>query len=167
MSVRLCPALREVLDSLDPDLRLFAATMGSGLAPQLSRLQPALTPPATSPNGYELASLTLSGEEAFDGLALSACLGAHDAYLAQRGASGSVSLGALAIARILVWAQRAAILGTAPRIQWIGPPARRPEGREGLTLTATCRAVDGASSRSAKAIAILDPPPASPPPAAQ
>ncbi len=158
MSVRLCPALREVLDSLDPDLRLFAATMGSGLAPQLSRLQPALTPSAASSDGYELASITLSGDDAPDGLSLSACLGAHDAYLATRGDPGGISLGALAIARILVWAQRAAILGSAPRIQWIGPPARRPEGLEGLILTATCRASDGTSSRSAQAIAILDTP---------
>lgn len=129
-----------------------------GLREQLVRLAPGLTRAGESgadPSAL-LVSLDLDHEGAPDALSLAACVAAHRAYVTARGRPEGVSAGALAIARLLVWAQRAALLGPAPRIGWIGPAARRPEGdTESLALGARCALeVDGATRR-AEALALI------------
>lgn len=129
-----------------------------GLREQLVRLAPGLTragDDGADPSAL-LVSLDLDHEGAPDALSLAACVAAHRAYVTARGRPEGVSAGALAIARLLVWAQRAALLGPAPRIGWIGPAARRPEGdTESLALGARCALeVDGATRR-AEALALV------------
>jgi hypothetical protein len=81
---------------------------------------------------------------------------AHQAYVGARQAPGGVSLGALAITRLLVWSARAAMLGPAPKVVWIGPPGRAPELAEGqVKLGAHCRAAVDGATRQASAVAIL------------
>jgi hypothetical protein len=144
------------VDALDPELRAGAEAIGMSLAPQLGRLRPGLSKGAAeAAPDVLLVSLTLGPEEGPDPLSMAAVQAAHRAYVRGRGAPDGASLGALALARLLVWAQRAAILGRPPRIAWIGPEARRPEGVAGTAITAACTAeVDGAR-RSARAVAVV------------
>ncbi len=160
MSLQLAPALREVLDATDPDLRAAAQAIGIAVAAQLEPLRPALTRagghPASVP--VEIVSLDLIPEDPPDGLTLVACEAAHQTYVRGRGAPAATSLGALAIARLLVWAQRAAILGRPPTILWIGPVQRRPEGLEGIEIHSACSGLVTGVKRTAKAVAVIQRP---------
>ncbi len=88
-----------------------------------------------------------------------ACIAAHRAYVTARGRSGGVSAGALALARLLVWAQRAALLGRPPRIGWIGPAPRTPEAEGRVALAARAAVKIGDATRRAEAVVLLEPPP--------
>jgi hypothetical protein len=159
MSLQLAPALREVLDETDPDLRAAAQAIGFAVAGQLEPLRPALTRGSgDSPPEVEIVAIDLTPEGPPDGLALVACEAAHQAYVRSRGAPAATSLGALAIARLLVWGQRAAILGTAPNILWIGPAQRRPEALEGIEIHAACSGIVDGAKRTAKAVAVIQRP---------
>ncbi len=126
------------------------------MAPALSKALedgPASEPDAT------LQSLELDHEGDADALCLAACVAAHRAYVTARGRPGGTSTGALAIARILVWAHRAAMLGTPPTIAWIGPAPRLPEaGADQAVLRARCAVTIGGSTRRAEAAAIISAP---------
>jgi hypothetical protein len=160
MSLHLAPALREVLDGTDPDLRAAAQAIGIAVAGQLGPLRPALTRSADDGDGVgiEILALDLGPEGPPDGLTLVSCEAAHQAYVRDRGAPAATSLGALAIARLLVWAQRAAILGRAPTILWIGPAQRRPEGVAGIEIHAACSGMVDGVKRTAKAVAVIQRP---------
>lgn len=157
MSLHLAPALREALDATDPELRGVAQALGLGVAGRLGSLRPALTRGeggAPMPR-VEILAIDLAHEGAPDGLTLAACEAAHQSYVASRGEPAATSLGALAIARLLIWAQRAALLGRTPDVLWIGPSARRPQDLEGIEISASCTgSVDG-TRRSAAAIAVV------------
>jgi len=159
MSMRFIPALQEALDDLDGDLRAPAHAVGLSQAGQLSKLRPAVTPVGSgdlSPD-VEIVALDLDGEGAPDSVSLAACRAAHDSYVTARGAPDGTSLGALALARLLVWVQRAAVLGTPAEVVWIGPPHRRPEDADGFRITASCVAVIDGTRRTAKAQAVVRP----------
>ena len=159
MSLQLAPALREVLDATDPDLRAAAQAIGFAVGAQLGPLRPALTRAGEqSVPAVEIVSLDLVPDGPPDGLTLVACEAAHDAYVRARGAPAATSLGALAIARLLVWGQRAAILGRAPTILWIGPVQRRPEGLEGIEIHSACAGLVAGVKRTAKALAVIQRP---------
>ena len=130
--------------------------IGAGLAPQLSQLRPGLARREDGEPDALLAELDLDREGPPDALSLAGCLAAHHAYVTARGEPGGVSVGALALARLLVWASRAALLGAPPRIAWIGPPARRPDPAPGqFELGSRCVAeVDGVR-REARAVALV------------
>jgi len=158
MSLRFAPALQETLEDLDPDLGGAAHAIGVGLGAQLGRLRPALsqgTDPAAVPD-VEIVSLDLASEGAPDPLSLAAIRAAHHAYVSARGAPDGASLGAFAIARLLVWAQRAAILGATPTVRWIGPIQRRPPETSGIEVHASCVGVVDGTRRTAKALAVID-----------
>jgi hypothetical protein len=156
MGLRLSPEDASALEGLEPELRAAAEAIGLSLGTQLGRLRPGLSKGAAgAAPDVLLVSLTLGPEDRPDAVSLAAVAAAHRAYLRARGAPDGASLGALALARLLVWAQRAAMLGTTPRIAWIGPEPRRPEGVPGTAVTAACTAeVDGAR-RAARAVAIV------------
>lgn len=145
--------------ALDAALRAAAEAIGGGLRPAIADLAPALVAPAESggpePAG-ELRDLDLDHEGAPDELSLVACLAAHAAYVRGRGRPDALSVGALPIARLMVWAHRATLLGASPRLLWVGPVVRAPEpGPDQLLLRARCAvAVDGAVRR-AEAAAIV------------
>ena len=128
-----------------------------GLRGELVRLAPALTRPPEGGGAAEatLASLDLDHEGEPEALSLVACVAAHRAYVTARGDAEGVSAGALALARLMVWAQRAAMLGPAPRIEWIGPAPRRPEPGERVTLSARCALDIAGVTRRAEAIALI------------
>ena len=123
---------------LDPDLRAGAQVIGFSVAARLRDLAPALRPADDSGTEatFVIDTLDLEPVDPADALTLVACLGAHDAYAVGRGRPGAVSAGALALARVLVWATRAEMLGGRPDVRWIGPPARMPDGLEGQVITA-------------------------------
>jgi len=154
MGLRLTPEAASRLEALEPELRGAAEAIGLSLATQLDRLRPGLTPREPGEDAV-LTSLTLEPEGEADDLSLAACVAAHRAYLRGRGEPEGVSAGALALARLLVWGQRAAMLGPAPRIAWIGPEARRPEGTAGLAVTAECAIEIGGARRRARAVAVV------------
>lgn len=158
MGLRLTDAHSERLGALEPEVRAAAEALGVALQPRLGELAPAITRPRQGEGDAEavLSSLDLDHEGEPDPLSLAACVAAHRAYVAARGRPAAVSAGALALARLLVWAQRAAMLGPAPRIEWLGPSPRRPEGMDDrLALTARCALeVDGAVRR-AEALALI------------
>ena len=132
-----------------------------GLRGELTRLAPALTraPDAAAAGAHAtLTTLDLDHEGAPDPLSLAACLAAHRAYVLARGDAEAVSVGALALARLMVWAQRAAMLGPAPHIEWIGPAPRRPEVGDRLELAARCALDLGGATRRAEAVALLTAP---------
>ena len=164
MGLRLTDAHSELIGALEPELRAAADALGAALRPQLASLAPALTRPRQDdPPGAAatLTALDLDHEGPPDALSLVACLAAHRAYAAGRGDAEGVSAGGLALARLLVWAQRASMLGPAPRIEWIGPLARRPEGHDdALALTARCALEMGGATRRAEALALIARPPA-------
>lgn len=130
-----------------------------GLRGELTKLAPALTRAAEGDEPHAtLDALDLDHEGAPDALSLIACMAAHRAYVIARGDPDGVSVGALALARLLVWAQRAALLGPAPRIEWIGPAPRRPEPGDRLSLSARGAVRLGGSLRRAEAVALITPP---------
>lgn len=149
----------ELLGTVEPELRVAAEALGMGLRAELIRLAPALTrPPDGSPEGAHatLTTLDLDHEGAPDALSLAACVAAHRAYVIARGDPEGVSAGALALARLLVWAQRAAMLGPAPRIAWIGPAPRRPaQDTDSLALSARCALEIAGATRRAEALALI------------
>jgi hypothetical protein len=161
MSLRFAPALQETLEDLDPELRGAAHAIGVGLGAQLGRLRPAMSQgadPAAVPD-VEVVSLALASEGEPDPLSLAAIRAAHHAYVSARGVPDGASLGAFAIARLLVWAQRAALLGATPTITWIGPVQRRPAEASGIEIHASCVGVVDGTQRTAKALALIDPVP--------
>jgi hypothetical protein len=162
VGLRLSDAHAERTAGIEPELRVAAEAIGMGLRDQLVRLAPALTRPGEGGEGEPdatLVELDLDHEGAPDGLSLAACLAAHRSYVAARGRPEAVSAGALALARLLTWAQRAAMLGPAPRIMWLGPAPRRPEPEGGqLTLSARCALDVAGATRRAAASALIAPP---------
>ena len=79
-------------------------------------------------------------------------MAAHRSYVAARGQPEGVSAGALALGRLLVWAQRAAIV-------WVGPATRRPEDAEGrLALSARSAVTMAGTTRRAEAVALIEAP---------
>jgi len=163
MGLRLADAQAEMLRGLEPELRMAAEAIGLGLRDQLTRLAPGLTRPAQGGDDREvdavLIELDLDHDGAPDALSLAACVAAHRTYVSARGRPEGVSAGALALGRLLVWAQRAALLGPAPRLVWVGPAARRPEGEdERLALSARCALEIGGRTRRAEALALIERP---------
>ena len=158
MGLRLTDAHSEGIAALEPGLRSAAEALGAALRPQLARLAPGLTRPREGGAGGDalLAALDLDREGEPDALSLAACVAAHRAYVAGRGQADGVSAGALALARLLVWAQRAAMLGPAPEIRWIGPAPRRPDGADdALALGARCSLEMDGATRRAEALALI------------
>ncbi len=158
MALLLPEELRAGVEGLDAELRVAAEALGAGLRGQLLELRPGLaaTEAGQGPPQATLVALDLEHEGAPDALSLAACLAAHRAYLQARSQPDGVSLGALALGRLLVWAQRAAMLGPAPKIAWLGPPARRPEpAAEQFVLGASCVAKMGDRTREARAVALI------------
>jgi hypothetical protein len=149
---------RAGVDALDAELRVAAEALGAGLRAQLMELRPGLMASEgdAAPPEATLVTLDLEREGAPDPLSLAACLAAHRAYVAARDQADGLSLGALALARLLVWAQRAALLGPAPKVAWLGPPNRRPDLAPGqFALEARCVAQVGDRSREARAVALV------------
>jgi hypothetical protein len=158
MALRLPPELQAALDALESDVRLGAGAIGTGIRAQLLRLRPALVRAEQGEADVELRSLDLEREGPPDPVSLAACLAAHRAYVSGRGHPDGVSLGALALARILVWAARASLLGPAPRIAWIGPPGRRPApDAHQVEVAATAVGAIGGVERRARAVALVEP----------
>jgi len=142
---------------LDPDLRAGAQAIGLSVAARLRDLAPALRPAddsRTEPT-FVIDTLDLEPDDPADALTLVACLGAHDAYALGRGRPGAVSAGALALARVLVWAARAEMLGGRPDVRWIGPPARMPDGVEGQVITASVVLTRGDTRARASAAMVV------------
>jgi hypothetical protein len=163
MGLRLADDQAEMVRGLEPELRMAAEAIGVGLRDQLSRLAPGLTRPAEGADDASvdavLVGLDLDHEGPPDALSLAACVAAHRSYVAARGRPEGVSAGALALGRLLVWAQRAALLGPAPRLVWLGPAARRPQEEEGrLALSARCALDIGGRIRRAEAVALIERP---------
>lgn len=162
MALRLDDARTELVGALEPELRAAAEAIGMGLRAELGRLAPGLTRPSGAVDEdapATLLSLDLDHEGEPDALSLVACVAAHRAYVIARGAPEGVSAGALALARLLVWSQRAALLGPAPAMAWIGPAARRPDDTGGnLVLAARCALDMRGATRRAEAVALIAPP---------
>jgi hypothetical protein len=161
VGLRLTDAHSGLVATLEPELRAAAEALGTALQPQLASLAPGLTRPREGePDDAEavLASLDLDHEGEPDALSLAACVAAHGAYVTGRGRAAGVSAGALALARLLVWAQRAAMLGPPPRIGWIGPAPRTPEAEGRVALAARAAVRIGDATRRAEAVALLEAP---------
>ena len=124
---------------VDPDLEAGAQAIAFAVAARLRELAPSLRPAGDggAEPVFDVAEIVLDPDDPADALTLSACLSAHDAYAAARGRPGAVSPGGLALARVLVWATRAEMLGARPDVRWIGPPARMPDDIEGQVITAS------------------------------
>lgn len=159
MTLGLPGEARQAIEALDPELLAAAQALGLGVLPALTKLTPGLTsldPPAAD---VTLERIELEGEGDPDPVSLAAILSAHTAYVRHRGRAEGISTGALSLARLIVWAQRAAMIGgAAPDVRWMGPPARAPESVEGVRLTATAVVTAGGRRHTAKAIAIVAPP---------
>ena len=156
MGLRLSAAQSAALDDLSPELRVAAEALGGGLADQLVDLGPSLT--RGLGDEAALDHLTLDREPEPDPLSLAACLAAHRAYLARRGQTEAISAGALAIARLLVWAARAALIGAAPRVVWIGPGPRCPDPGAGQhRINSDCRLEGAEGAAHARAAALVTP----------
>ena len=162
MPLRLSEAQAEQVGALEPDLRMAAEAIGFGLRDQLTRLAPGLTrPPEGAQADAVLVDLDLDHDGAPDAVSLAAVMAAHRSYVAARGQPEGVSAGALALGRLLVWAQRAALLGPAPKVVWVGPATRRPEDEEGrLALSARSAVTMAGTTRRAEAVALIEAPPA-------
>jgi hypothetical protein len=161
VALRLSEAQAELVGALEPDLRIAAEAIGFGLRDQLTRLAPGLTRP---PEGAEadavLVDLDLDHDGAPDALSLAAVMAAHRSYVAARGQPEGVSAGALALGRLLVWAQRAALLGPAPKVVWVGPASRRPGDEAGrVALSARSAVAMAGTTRRAEAVALIEAPP--------
>ncbi len=156
MALEVTSELGGPLRELDVELRLAAEAIGAAAVPTLLELRPRVAEPEDGV--ATLSSLHLDGEGDPDGLMLAACLAAHGAYVARRGQPDGVSTGALAIARLLVWAQRAAVIGRPLHVEWIGPPARAPKAEDGThRVLARCALSHGPEGavRRAEAIALV------------
>lgn len=161
MSLRLPDELRLGIEALEPELLAAAQAIGLGVLPKLTELKPGLT---DTPAGASAAldALDLDRDGAPDPLSAAAVLAAHQAYVRQRGRADGLSLGALSLARLLVWVQRAAMLGgPSPQIVWVGPESRLPDGLTGTRLVATATITGDGRRRSARAVAIVQAAPAS------
>jgi len=145
------------ISELEPEMRVTAEALGAGMADRLVELAPSLTKDGdNSRPKAEMITLALDREETPDPLSLLACLGAHRAYVSRRGDPEAVSLGALALARLLVWAARATLIGKGPDLIWLGPSARRPEPGIGQhVIAARARARFSSGMREAKAEALV------------
>jgi hypothetical protein len=161
MALRLSEAQAQLVGALEPDLRIAAEAIGFGLRDQLTRLAPGLTrPPEGADADAVLVDLDLDHDGAPDALSLAAVMAAHRSYVAARGQPEGVSAGALALGRLLVWAQRAAMLGPPPKVVWVGPATRRPEDEEGrLALSARSAVTMAGATRRAEAVALIEAPP--------
>jgi hypothetical protein len=160
---RLVLAQAERVEALEPELRIAAEAIGLALRDQLTRLAPGLTRPPEGQGDAAteavLVDLDLDHDGAPDAVSLVAIVAAHRSYVSARGRPDAVSAGALALGRILVWAQRAALLGPAPRVVWVGPAARRPDDSEGrIALSARCAIEIAGTTRRAEAVALIEPP---------
>jgi hypothetical protein len=158
VGLRLAPERQAAVDGLEPELRAAAAALGSGLGPELARRAPGLARAAEGGGEPDalLVELALDREPEPDALTLAACAAAHRAYVTARERPDGVSLGALALARLLVWASRAAILGAVPKVVWLGPPSRRPEpGDDRIALEARCVCEIAGARREARAAALI------------
>lgn len=155
MGIRLADA-PDPAAALDPDLASAARGIGVVVAARLAELAPAIRP-ATGTGEPELVidDISLDPPDPLDPVTLLACLSAHDAYVAARGRAAGASPGALALARVLAWASRAEMLGRAPRIDWLGPPSRRPDDIHGTTITATVRLSGSDGVVRAAAVAVV------------
>ena len=164
MPLRLTEGQAKQVDALEPDVRIAAEAIGFGLRDQLTRLAPGLTrPPEGDEAGADavLVDLDLDHDGAPDAVSLVAVMAAHRSYVAARGRPEGVSAGALALGRLLVWAQRAAMLGPPPKLVWVGPAARRPEDAEGrIALSARSAVEIAGATRRAEAVALIEAPPA-------
>ena len=160
MALRLSEAQAELVGALEPDLRIAAEAIGFGLRDQLTRLAPGLTrPPEGADADAVLVDLDLDHDGAPDALSLAAVMAAHRSYVAARGQPEGVSAGALALGRLLVWAQRAAMLGPPPKVLWVGPATRRPDDEEGrLALSARSAVTMAGTTRRAEAVALIEAP---------
>ena len=162
MTLRLDDALRRQIEALEPELLAAAQAMGLGALAKLAELRPGLT--TTDGSGPpSLEGLSLSAGDAVDpgdAVQAAAVLAAHQAYVRRRGTPDGLSLGALSLARIIVWMQRASMLaGAAPQVVWMGPEARIPDGLNGTRVVATARVVHDGRRRTARAVAVIQPPP--------
>jgi hypothetical protein len=159
VGVRLPDPERAAVDALEPELRAAAEAIGQGLRGRLRELRPGLLRPAEEgapPPEARLDALELEREGPPDPLSLAACLAAHRAYVVARGQADGVSIGALALARLLVWASRAAMLGPPPKLAWIGPAPRRPEPGPGqFPLASSCAVTVEGRLREARAAALV------------
>ena len=135
------PGLPDAAAALDPAVAQAARGIGAAVAMRLVELAPALRPAQDDGSEPDLLieEVALDPPDPLDPVTLLACLQAHDSYVATRGRPTGASPGALALARVLAWAARAEMLGRAPRIAWIGPPARRPDDVAGTAITASVR----------------------------
>ncbi len=144
---------------IDAELRGAAEAIGLAVAIQLDRLRPALMAAQPDEPSAVLVGLTLERDGEPDGITLAACLAAHQAYVARRRRRNAVSAGALALSRVLVWGQRAALLGPSPEMLWLGPPTRRPEEHSGaIEVRATCVLQINGNRREARALGLVRPP---------
>ena len=143
----------------DPDLGAGAQAIGFAVAQRLRDLAPALRP--ADEQGREpqftIEEIVLDPADPADPLTVAACVTAHDAYAAGRGRPGAVSPGALALARVLVWASRAEMLGARPEVRWIGPPARMPADVSGQVVTASVVLACGDQRARAAAALVVAP----------
>lgn len=155
MALRLTEQSARGLEALEPELRAAAEAMGLALLPRLQQLRPGMSAITAGDVDAELSTLAIPQEGEPDPLSLAAVVAAHRAYVRARGAPDGVSTGALAIARLLVWTQRAALLGRPTTLAWIGPEARRPAGVDGVAITATCTVRAGDTARTARAVALV------------
>lgn len=155
--LRLSDELRARRDGLEADVRGGAEALGIAAVAELVRLAPGLTrPEAGQAADAVLVALDLDHEGPPDGASLAACMAAHAAYVRRRGEPDGVSAGALALARLLVWGQRATMLGMPARLDWIGPSARAGAPAAGQhVLTARCALDMGGRVRRAQATAHL------------
>jgi hypothetical protein len=161
VALELPPEVQAGLDALEPDLRAAAASIGLAVQAELVTRKPALlrTEGGSGAPRVVLVSLDLERDGDADLVSLAACLAAHGGYVRSRGDAHGVSLGALALSRLLVWSTRAALLGPAPRLVWIGPPARCPElGSGQISLTATAAATVDDVARRAQATGVFSAP---------
>lgn len=147
------------MQHLDPDLRAGAQAIAFAVATRLRDLAPAIRPADASgaEPTFVIDTITLVPDDPADAVTLMACLGAHDAYATGRGRAGAVSPGALALARVLVWATRAEMLGAQPDVRWIGPPTRLPAGLEGQLITASVELNSGETRARASAAMVVAP----------
>ncbi len=142
--------------NLEPDLQAGASAIAMAATARLVDLAPALRPARDEAEPvHEVVSLTLQPDDPLDALTMASCMAAHNAYVASRGRPGGVSPGALALARLLVWATRAEMLGGRPDVRWIGPPARRPDDIEGLVVTASAELGGDAGPARAQACMVV------------
>ena len=140
----------------DPDVQSGAQAIGFAVAARLRELAPALRPAdgGAEPH-FEITEIELVPDDPADDVTLVACLSAHDTYAAARGRPGGVSPGALALARVLVWATRAEMLGARHEVRWIGPPARMPDDMTGHVITAHVVLTSGATRARASAAMVV------------